>query len=38
MENPPPNHGLGGLGGSMGGLGEGLGAIWAPRAEKVANK
>ena len=29
------NHGLGGLGGSKVGLGEGLGAIWAPRFEKV---
>ena len=41
IENPPQivkNHGLGGLGGARGGLGEGLGAILAPRAEKVANK
>ena len=29
------NHGFGGLGGSKGGLGEGLGAILAPIAEKV---
>ena len=28
------NHGLEGLGGSWGGLGEGLGAILAPRAKK----
>ena len=32
------NHGFGGLGGSKGGLGEGLGAILAPIAEKVIKK